>query len=154
MGLAWVVIGAGLLLAVALSADVKRAVRIVVACQISRRIGTPCAELEPHVRPLKTEQWTCRSSKLWFTGGAQTSSRPLDPSRLRLFSLAGVVDILSPSIGSSDGSDLRGLRRMAQSYVGKPPISKRIGSTIRRFGVSPETSDVSERQRGASSQFD
>jgi hypothetical protein len=92
------VIGAGFVLAVALGAHVKRAFGIVVTCQISRRIGTLCAELDPHVRPLEAEQWT----SWWFAGGAQTSSRPLGSLRLRSLSLAGIVDILSPAIGSSD----------------------------------------------------
>jgi hypothetical protein len=43
---------------------------------------------------------------------------------------------------------------MAQSYVGKPPASKGIGGVIRRFVVSPFKSDIPERQRRASAQFD
>jgi hypothetical protein len=94
------------------------------------------------VRPLKLEQLTSWSSELWFAGGTPTSSRPLGSSRLASLFLAGIVNILSPSIGSPIEGHLKGLRLMAQSYVGKPPISKRIGSIIRRFVVSPVTSDV------------
>ena len=57
-----VMVGARLLLAVALRAHVKRALGIVVACQVSRRIGPPCAELDPHVRAPKAKQQTCLPS--------------------------------------------------------------------------------------------
>jgi len=38
---------------------------------------------------------------------------------------------------------------MAQSYVGKPPISKGIGGIIRRFVLAPVVQDVPEPQRRA-----
>lgn len=59
---------ARLLFAIALRAHVKHAFGIVVACQVSWRIGTPCAKLDPHVRPPEAKQQT--SSQLWFAGGA------------------------------------------------------------------------------------
>jgi hypothetical protein len=43
---------------------------------------------------------------------------------------------------------------MAQSYVGKCPVSKGIGTVIRRFVVPPFTPDFPNRQRRASAQFD
>jgi hypothetical protein len=67
---------------------------------------------------------------------------------------AGGTDISSPAIGSSDHSDLKGLRPITQSYVGKSPISKGIGSIIRRFVLSPVMQDVPEPQRRAFSKLD
>jgi hypothetical protein len=42
--------------AVALRARVERGFGIVVACQVSRRIGTPLAEFDSHVPPPKAKQ--------------------------------------------------------------------------------------------------
>ena len=89
VGLAWVVIGARVLLAVALRAYVKRAVGIVVTGQIARRIRTPVAEPDSHVPP---------------PGARQRIASPL---RLRLIVLAGIVDILSPAIGFPINSETR-----------------------------------------------
>jgi hypothetical protein len=132
MGPAWVVIGAGLLLAVALSAHVKRAFGIVVACQISRRIRAPFAELDPHVPPPVLKQQTSSPSRVRFAGAAHAWLRPSGLLRLRSIFLTGITDISSPAIASMVVR-LRGLRLMAQSYVGKRPISKGIGRGIRRF---------------------
>jgi hypothetical protein len=101
MDLAWIVLGARLVFAVALRAHVKEAFGIVVACQVAWRIGTPCAELDPHVRPPEAGQQTSTSSQVRLAGGAHMC-RALGSSRLFAVSLAGIVDIVSPAIGSSD----------------------------------------------------
>jgi hypothetical protein len=47
--------------------------------------------------------------------------------RLRSIFLAGIVDMLSPAIGSSDTHETTMIEIEAQSYVGKSPVLKGIG---------------------------
>jgi hypothetical protein len=56
--LAWVVVGARLSFAVALCAYVNNRFGVVMACQVSRRIGTCRAELDPHLPPQRAKQRT------------------------------------------------------------------------------------------------
>jgi hypothetical protein len=62
-GLAWVVVGEHRLLAVALRTHVKCGFRIVVACQVLRRIGTPRAGFHSHVPSPKAKQRTSSPSR-------------------------------------------------------------------------------------------
>ena len=83
VGLAWVVIGAGVSLAVAPRAHVKHALGIVVTRQVPGCIGTTFAELDSHVPPPVAKRRTAL------------------PLR-HLLVVAGILGISSPAIGFSD----------------------------------------------------
>jgi hypothetical protein len=82
-GLAWVLIGAGVLLAVALRAHVKHALWIVVTRDVPGRIGTTFAELDSHVPTPNAKRRAASSSR-------------------HLLVVAEILDISSPAIGFSD----------------------------------------------------
>jgi len=98
-----------------------------MACQIPRRILTPCGELHSHVQPPQVKQRTSVPTQISFVEGTVMCFRPPVSRRLRLISLTGIADMLSPAIGSfRSAARLGGLGALAQSYVGKRAVSKGI----------------------------
>jgi hypothetical protein len=73
-----------------------------MACQIPRLIRTPCAELYSHVQPPHVKQRTLVPPQISFVEGTGMCLGPLVSRRLRLSSLTGIADMLSPAIGSFD----------------------------------------------------
>lgn len=73
-----------------------------MACEIPRRIRTPCTELHSHVQPPQVKQRTSVPTRISFIEGARTCVSSLVSLRLRLISLTGIADMLAPAIGSFD----------------------------------------------------
>jgi hypothetical protein len=73
-----------------------------MACQIQRRIRTPCAERHSHVQPPRVKQRTSVSTRTSFVEGKGACFGRLISLPLRLVSLTGIADMLSPAIGSFD----------------------------------------------------
>ena len=73
-----------------------------MACQIPRRIRTPCAEFYSHVQPPQVKQRTFVPTRILIVEARGTCVGPLASLRLRLISLTGIADMLLPAIGTFD----------------------------------------------------